>query len=71
MVLDLGSAIGLIFAILLIAIVIGILHYVIGKAPFADPMIKAVLQWVLIVIGALIAIALLMNFFGMPVVRFR
>jgi len=50
--------------ILVLCVVIALLLYIVRTAPWGDEHIKGIARWVLIVLGALIACLLLLNFIG-------
>lgn len=68
-----GSSGGLINALvflLVVGIVLGILWYIIGIAPFLPAVFKQVLQWLVILFGALIVINCLMGLMGHALVAY-
>ena len=56
--------------LLVLGVVLGLIHYAVGKAPFLHETFKSVLQWLIIVVGVLILINFLFMLIGYPLVKF-
>lgn len=54
--------------LLIIGIVLGIFAYIVNVAPFVNAMWKTVLQWIILIVGALILINFLLGLIGKPIV---
>lgn len=59
---------GTLIFLLLGGICLGIIYYLIGIAPLLPPLFKQVLQWLVILFGALILINALLGAAGHPIV---
>lgn len=57
--------------LLIIGVIIGILLWLVAKAPFIPPEGKSIITYVIYFIAALIVIAVLLSFAGVPIVNLR
>jgi len=51
--------------LLVVGMVLGLLHYAVGQAPFLQPPWKSGLQWGILIIGILIIIYILLGMVGL------
>lgn len=65
-----GDAIKQLLYVLVVGIVLGILWYLVGIAPFVPDLFKKVLQWLIILVGALFLINVLLSLIGHPLITF-
>lgn len=63
MTIDTGHGfLDLLIYVLIVGLILGVLHFLIGKAPFLTPTFKAVLQWIIWLVGGAMLVYLLLKF---------
>lgn len=62
----LGSIVMYILVLIGIAIVFGILYYLVGAAPLIPPLGKQLIQYFIIFVGGVIAIGIILGLIGYP-----
>lgn len=65
-----SDAINSLLVLLVVGVVLGLLHYLVGIAPFLNATFKTVLQWLIIGLGVFFLINFLLGLIGHPVIRF-
>jgi len=69
--ISLGGLVELVIYLIVAAVVIGILIWLVAKAPFIPDPGKQIITYIIYFIAALIVIALLLSFIGMPIVNIK
>lgn len=62
-------AIKQLLVLIVVGIILGLLHYLVGLAPFIPAIFKTILQWLIILVGVLVLINFLLALIGHPLIN--
>lgn len=53
--------------VMLVLIGLGVLSFIVTKAPFIEPLYKQILQWILFIVGVVFLFGYLLRLLGYPI----